>query len=61
VILKGSAETYQTSALAQEDAAAVTGVKEVVNRIIVDPAEKIAPPTDEAIRARIQATLSPES
>lgn len=61
VILKGSAETYQTSALAQEDAAAVTGVKEVVNRIVVDPAEKIAPPTDEAIRARIQATLSLES
>jgi osmotically-inducible protein OsmY len=57
VILKGSTETYQASAFAQEDVAEVAGVKNIVNRIDVQLPEKIAPPTDEAIRARIRATL----
>jgi osmotically-inducible protein OsmY len=61
VFLKGSAETVQASAFAQEDAAKVTGVKRIVNRIQVNLPEKIAPPTDEAIRARIHATLSLDS
>jgi osmotically-inducible protein OsmY len=57
VILKGATETYQASAFAQEDVAGVAGVEKIVNRIVVQLPEKIAPPTDEAIRARIQATL----
>lgn len=57
VTLKGSAETYQASAFAQEDVAEVAGVEKIVNRIDVQLSENIAPPTDEAIRARIQATL----
>jgi len=57
VILKGSTETYQASASAQEDVAEVAGVKNIVNRIDVQLPEKIAPPTDAAIRARIRATL----
>jgi osmotically-inducible protein OsmY len=57
VILKGSTETYQASAFAQEDVAEVAGVKNIVNRIDVQLPEKIAPPTDAAIRARIRATL----
>jgi osmotically-inducible protein OsmY len=57
VILKGATETYQTSAFAQEDVAGVTGVKKIVNRIEVQLPEKIAPPTDAAIRARIRAAL----
>ncbi len=61
VILKGSTETYQASAFAQEDVAGVAGVKKIVNRIEVLLPEKIAPPTDEAIRARIRATLLLES
>jgi osmotically-inducible protein OsmY len=61
VILEGSTETYQTSAFAQEDVAGVAGVKNIVNRIEVQLPEKIAPPTDEAIRARIRATLLLES
>lgn len=61
VILKGSTETYQASAFAQDDVARVAGVEKIVNRIEVQLPEKIAPPTDEAIRARIQATLSLES
>jgi osmotically-inducible protein OsmY len=61
VILKGSTETYQSSAFAQEDVAGVAGVKKIVNRIEVLLPEKIAPPTDEAIRARIRATLLLES
>jgi osmotically-inducible protein OsmY len=39
----------------------VAGVKKIVNRIEVLLPEKIAPPTDEAIRARIRATLLLES
>jgi osmotically-inducible protein OsmY len=61
VILEGSAETSQTSAFAQEDVAGVAGVKKIVNRIEVQIPEKIAPPTDAAIRARIQAALLLES
>ena len=61
VILKGSADTYQASAFAQEDVAGVAGVEKIVNRIEVRLPEKIAPPTDEAIRARIRAMLSLES
>ena len=61
VILKGSAETHQTSAFAQEDVAEVAGVEKIVNRIEVQLPEKIAPPTDEAIRARIRAALLLES
>jgi osmotically-inducible protein OsmY len=61
VILKGSTETYQASAFAQEDAAGVAGVEKIVNRIEVQPPGKIAPPTDEAIRARIRAMLLLES
>ncbi|MFY9706945.1 MAG: BON domain-containing protein [Desulfobacterales bacterium] len=61
VILKGSAETGQASAFAQEDVAGVAGVKNIVNRIEVQLPEKIAPPTDEAIRARIRAALLLES
>ena len=57
VILKGATETYQTSAFAQEDVAGVAGVKKIVNRIEVQLPEKIAPPTDAAIRARIRAAL----
>jgi osmotically-inducible protein OsmY len=57
VILKGATETYQASAFAQEDVAGVAGVEKIVNRIEVQLPEKIAPPTDEAIRARIRATL----
>jgi osmotically-inducible protein OsmY len=57
VILKGATETYQVFVFAQEDVAGVAGVKNIVNRIEVQLPEKIAPPTDEAIRARIQATL----
>ena len=58
VILKGSVETHQASAFAQENAAEVAGEEKIVNRIDVQHPEKIAPPTDEGIRARIQATLS---
>jgi osmotically-inducible protein OsmY len=58
VILGGTAKTYQSAALAEVDAAEVSGVVKVVNRIKVPFPEKIAPPTDEAIRARIQAALS---
>ena len=36
-------------------------MEKIVNRIEVQLPEKIAPPTDEAIRARIQATLLLES
>ena len=61
VILKGSTETYQASAFAQEDVAGVAGVEKIVNRIEVQLPEKIAPPTDEAIRARIRAVLLLES
>jgi osmotically-inducible protein OsmY len=61
VILKGSTETYQASAFAQEDAAGVAGVEKIVNRIEVQLPGKIAPPTDEAIRARIRAMLLLES
>jgi osmotically-inducible protein OsmY len=61
VILRGSTDTYQASALAQEDAAKVVGVNRVVNQIQVTLPGKIAPPTDEAIRARINATLSLDS
>jgi osmotically-inducible protein OsmY len=61
VILQGSAESHQASAFAQEDAAEVAGVEKIVNRIEVPLPEKIAPPTDEGIRARIQAMLSSES
>ncbi|MGW8188122.1 MAG: BON domain-containing protein [Desulfobacterales bacterium] len=61
VTLKGSAETYQASAFAQEDVAEVAGVEKIVNRIDVQLSENIAPPTDEAIRARIRATLLLES
>jgi osmotically-inducible protein OsmY len=60
-MLKGSTETYQASAFAQEDVAGVAGVKKIVNRIEVQLPEKIAPPTDEAIRARIRAALLLES
>jgi hypothetical protein len=35
----------------------VAGVKKIVNRIEVQLPEKIAPPTDAAIRARIRAAL----
>ena len=59
--MKGLTETYQASAIAQEDVAGVAEVKNIVNRIEVELPEKIAPPTDEGIRARIQATLSLES
>jgi osmotically-inducible protein OsmY len=58
VILEGAAETYRTAAIAQEHASDVPGVKKVVNRISVKAPEKIAPPTDQAIRARIQAILA---
>ncbi|MGA9538392.1 MAG: BON domain-containing protein [Desulfobacterales bacterium] len=61
VILEGSTETYQASAFAQEDVAGVAGVEKIVNRIEVQLPEKIAPPTDEAIRARIRAVLLLES
>lgn len=61
VILEGSTETYQASAFAQEDVAGVAGVKKIVNRIEVQLPEKIAPPTDAAIRARIRAALLLES
>ena len=57
VILEGSAETGQASAFAQEDVAGVAGVKKIVNRIEVQIPEKIAPPTDAAIHARIRAAL----
>ena len=57
VILEGSTEAYQTSAFAQEDVEGVAGVKKIVNRIEVQLPEKIAPPTDAAIRARIRAAL----
>jgi osmotically-inducible protein OsmY len=58
VILRGTSLTHQSSALAEEIAAGADGVEEIVNRIEVHFPEKIAPPTDEAIRARIQAALS---
>ena len=58
VVLSGFALTHQSSALAEENAANVNGVEEVVNRIQVPLPGKIAPATDEAIRARIQAALS---
>jgi osmotically-inducible protein OsmY len=57
VILEGATETYQASAFAQEDVAGVAGVKKMDNRIEVQLPEKIAPPTDAAIRARIRAAL----
>lgn len=58
VTLRGAAATDRDAALAQEDAAGVNGVAEVVDRIKVEFPGKLAPPTDEAIRARIQAALS---
>lgn len=61
VTLTGAAVTDRDAALAQQDAAEVSGVARVVNRIKVDFPGKIAPPTDEAIRARIQAALSLDS
>jgi osmotically-inducible protein OsmY len=62
VILEGTAETYRTAAIAQEHTTDLPGVKKVVNRVRVEAPDRIAPPTDAALRARIQAalTLMPE-
>jgi osmotically-inducible protein OsmY len=58
VLLAGTADTDLASALAQENTAALSGVTAVDNRIKVNFPDKIAPPTDAAIHARIQAALS---
>lgn len=58
VTLTGTVDTYQTSALAQAAADGAAGGGRIDNRIRVRFPGKIAPPTDEAIRVRIQVALS---
>jgi osmotically-inducible protein OsmY len=58
VTLTGTVDTYQASALAQAAADGAAGGGRIDNRIRVRFPGRIAPPTDEAIRVRIQVALS---